>query len=457
MTDVQTSSELLTGWGNAMPSRADVAAVSNDEAAALIGSHGRRGLLVRGLGRSYGDPAQNGGGTVLRLTDEQIDLDDSAGTVTVGGGVSIDVLLREIVPRGFFVPVTAGTRHVTVGGAIASDVHGKNHHVDGSFGNHVRSLRLLIADGSIVHLSPDDRPELFWATIGGMGLTGIILGATIALLPIETSRVRVEATRVPNLDELLAVMEEGDHRYRYSVAWVDLLATGAHLGRSVLGRGDHAAIDELSTRCSADPLAYHAGQRIAVPPVVPPPGVLNRLSVAAFNELWFRKAPRHTVRLETIPTFFHPLDSIGGWNRLYGRQGFLQYQVVIPFGEEVALRRIMERLAEGATASFLTVLKRFGDANPAPLSFPRPGWALALDVPAAPRGLGEMFRELDRVVLDAGGRHYFAKDAHVTPGTVRAGYPRLDEWRVVRNSVDPNHVWQSDLARRLDLLGDHPC
>ena len=328
MTDVQTSSELLTGWGNAMPSRADVAAVSDAEAAALIASHGPRGLLVRGLGRSYGDPAQNGGGTVLRLTDEQIDLDDSAGTVTVGGGVSIDVLLREIVPRGFFVPVTAGTRHVTVGGAIASDVHGKNHHIDGSFGRHVRSLRLLIADGSIVHLSPDNRAELFWATIGGMGLTGIILGATIALLPIETSRVRVEATRIPNLDELLAVMDEGDHRYRYSVAWVDLLATGDHLGRSVLGRGDHAAIDELSTRCAADPLAYHAGQRIAVPPVVPAPGVLNRLSVAAFNELWFRKAPRHTVRLETIPTFFHPLDSIGGWNRLYGRQGFLHARVI---------------------------------------------------------------------------------------------------------------------------------
>ena len=453
MPTVDTTSAVLSGWGKTMPTRSDVATLDNDELPDLVSDPGSRGVLVRGLGRSYGDAAQNGGGTIVHLSDDTIDLDADESTVRVAAGVSIDRLLHEIVPQGFFVPVSPGTRHVTVGGAIASDIHGKNHHTDGSFGNHVRSLRLLLADGSVAGLSPTDRPDLFWATVGGMGLTGIIVEATIALLPIETSRLRVEATRVDDLDTLLSTMEEGDHRYRYSVAWVDVLAKGAHLGRSVLGRGDHASVDDLPKDQAGDPLAYCAPQRLSVPPLIPGPGVINRLSVAAFNELWFRKAPRHSERVESIPTFFHPLDAIGTWNRVYGRRGFVQYQVVIPFGAEDTLRRLIEQFSETATISFLTVLKRFGGANPAPLSFPRPGWTLAVDVPAALPGVADVFRNMDEAVLEAGGRHYFAKDAHISPAIVRATYPRLDEWRTVRNSVDPDGVWQSDLARRLDLCG----
>jgi decaprenylphospho-beta-D-ribofuranose 2-oxidase len=436
-----------------MPSRSDVATLDNHELTDLVSDPGSRGVLVRGLGRSYGDAAQNGGGTIVHLSDATILLDSADGTVRVSAGVSIDRLLREIVPQGFFVPVTAGTRHVTVGGAIASDIHGKNHHRDGSFGNHVRSLRLQLADGSVADISPSERPDLFWATVGGMGLTGIIVDATITLLPIETSRLRVEASRIDDLDTLLTTMEEGDHRYRYSVAWVDVLAKGAHLGRSVLGRGDHATVDELPTGQATDPLAYRAPQRLSVPPLIPGPGVINRLSVAAFNEVWFRKAPRHAERLESIPTFFHPLDAIGTWNRVYGRRGFVQYQVVIPFGAEDTLRRLLEQFSRTATISFLTVLKRFGDANPAPLGFPRPGWTLAVDVPAAIPGVAEVFRDMDEAVLDAGGRHYFAKDAHISPAIVRAGYPRLGEWQAIRDSVDPDGIWQSDLSRRLDLCG----
>jgi decaprenylphospho-beta-D-ribofuranose 2-oxidase len=409
---------------------------------------------VRGLGRSYGDAAQNAGGLVLRLQGaaHQAVLDAARGTVTVPAGVSIDDLLRVIVPRGFFVPVTPGTRFVTIGGAIASDIHGKNHHVEGSFGNHVESLTMLLADGSQVVIGPQQQAELFWATVGGMGLTGVILDATVRLLPIETSRMSVDTSRMPDLDSLLTAMAEGDDDYRYSVAWIDPQAKGRHLGRSVLSRGDHAGLDQLGPKDAIDPLAYGPKQLVSMPPLVPPMGVINHATVAAFNELWFRKAPRHRVgQLQSIAAYFHPLDMVGSWNRIYGAHGMLQYQFVVPFGQEEAMRTVIERLSASGTASFLAVLKRFGPGSQAPLSFPAPGWTLALDVPAATAGLGDMLHGLDRLVLDAGGRHYFAKDAVTTPEAIRRGYPRLAEWKAVRDAVDPLGVWQSDLSRRLGL------
>jgi len=428
-----------------------------DALAAAVKDLPPRGGIARGLGRSYGDSAQNGGGTVLRLHDQVLDaaIDEAAGTVTVPAGVSLDDLLRVAVPRGFFVPVSPGTRFVTVGGAIASDIHGKNHHVEGSFGNHVQRLSLLLADGSVVELGPDRRPELFWATVGGMGLTGVILDATVRLLRIETSRCSVDTTRTPDLDTLLALMDEGDRYYRYSVAWIDLMAKGSRLGRSILTRGDHATTDQLAPRDAVDPLAYDPHQLVAVPPLVPPAGLLNHTTVAAFNELWYRKAPRRRVgQIVSISSYFHILDAIGSWNRLYGRPGFLQYQFVVPFGQETALRTVVERLAGSGTASFLAVLKRFGAANPGPLSFPIPGWTLALDLPAGSRGLASLLHGLDEVVLDAGGRHYLAKDSHTTPAAIRRGYPRLAEWQAVRAAVDPAGVWASDQSRRLRLLDD---
>jgi decaprenylphospho-beta-D-ribofuranose 2-oxidase len=283
----------------------------------------------------------------------------------------------------------------------------------------------------------------------------VILDATVQLLRVETSRIAVDTTRTPDLDTLLTLMDEGDRYHRYSVAWIDLMAKGARLGRSVLTRGDHARLDQLLPRDAVDPLAYGPHQVIAVPPLVPPPGVLNHLSVAAFNEFWFRKAPRRRVgQLMSIPGYFHPLDAVGSWNRLYGRRGFLQYQFVVPFGEEATLRTVVERLAASGTTSFLAVLKRFGAANPGPLSFPIPGWTLALDLPAGASGLAALLHGLDDLVLGAGGRHYLAKDGHMTPDAVRRGYPRLDEWRAIRASVDPAGVWASDQSRRLRLLGD---
>ena len=444
----------FTGWGRTNPTAADTVRVEPEDVPAVIKEAGARGMLVRGLGRSYGDAAQNGGGTLLTLPGrpEAVVLDADRGVVTVGAGVSIDDLLRTIVPRGYFVPVTPGTRFVTIGGAVASDIHGKNHHVDGSIGNHLESIRIVLADGSTETVGPHRRPELFWATVGGMGLTGAMLEATFRLVPIETSRMRVDTTRVADLDELLSTMSDGDERFRYSVAWIDLVAKGRHLGRSVLSRADHATMADLDARAAAAPLAFHPRRVVTVPPLVPRAGVLNHASVAAFNEFWFRKAPRRRAgEVQGIAGFFHPLDMVGSWNRLYGSHGMVQYQFVVPFGAEAAMRTVVERLSASGAASFLAVLKRFGSANAAPLSFPSAGWTLALDLPVS-AGLADLLHGLDRVVLDAGGRHYFAKDAHMTADDVRRGYPRLDEWKAIRDEVDPHRIWQSDLGRRLGLV-----
>jgi decaprenylphospho-beta-D-ribofuranose 2-oxidase len=410
-------------------------------------------VIARGLGRAYGDSAQNGGGSVIRLAPGPIHLDAVNGTVTLGAGVSLDELLRHIVPRGWFVPVTPGTRFVTIGGAIASDIHGKNHHADGSFGAHVSAMTLLMADGSLRAITATQDPELWWATIGGMGLTGIIVDATVSLLPIETSRCLVDTERIRNLDALIERLEATDHDYRYSVAWIDLVARGSSLGRAVLTSGDHATYDELvaaDPSAGEDPLAFAPGSLVTVPNGVP--NVLNRMTVRAFNEVWYRKAPQSHRGIESITGFFHPLDMVGQWNHLYGRSGFLQYQFVVPFEAVDTLRSIVTTVAESGHASFLAVLKRFGRESGGMLSFPTPGWTLTLDLPAGVRGLGELVADLDRRVLDAGGRHYLAKDATATPEVIRAGYPRLEEWLAVRRRCDPQGLWISDQARRLDLV-----
>jgi decaprenylphospho-beta-D-ribofuranose 2-oxidase len=416
-----------------------------------------RGLLARGLGRGYGDCAQNSGGTVVETTDvdaftiHDAPPDADAVPVTAEAGASIDRLLHALVPQGLFVPVTPGTRYVTVGGAIAADIHGKNHHRKGSWCQHVTSMRLQLASGEVVEIGPDRDPDLFWATAGGMGLTGVVLDATFLCPRIGSSRLSVDTDRAPDLDSVLELMAAGDHAYDYSVAWIDLMAGGRSMGRSVLTRGRFATAEEVAPTMGDEPLAYSAGVLAAAPPLVPN-GLLNKLTVRAFNELWYRKAPlRRRDELQTIPTFFHPLDMVGGWNRIYGPSGFLQWQFVVPFGAEATLRRIVEELSASGCTSFLAVLKAFGEADPAPLSFPAPGWTLALDIPAGVPGLGPLLDRLDEMVVAEGGRVYLAKDSRVRSELVPAMYPRLAEWQAVRERVDPDRRIRSDLARRLGL------
>lgn len=452
---------VLTGWGRTAPSATCLArATSDGEAEQLLAGAGAAGLIPRGLGRSYGDAAQCAGGVTVDTTglDRIRSFDEEAGALTVGAGVSLDTVMRTFLPRGWFVPVTPGTRFVTVGGAVAADIHGKNHHVDGSLSGHVSSLVLAAPTGTRV-LRPGSGPadpdaRLFWATAGGLGLTGIIVEATLALLAVRTTSIRVDTERAADLDDVLARMDSGDDRYRYSVAWVDSLARGRRLGRAVLTRGDHAEPEDLSPseRDPSRALAFDPVTRLSAPPSVPG-GLLNRATVRAFNEAWFRRAPRYEEgAIQPLTDFFHPLDLMAGWNRLYGRRGFVQYQLVVPFGAEDTLRLALERTSAAGCASFLTVLKRFG-AGAGPLSFPMPGWTLSLDIPAAMEGLGALLDGLDHSVAGAGGRVYLAKDARLAPELLPAMYPGLAEWRAVRDSVDPDRVLCSDLSRRTGLLG----
>ncbi len=446
--------ETLTGWGRLEPTNAQVCRpLSPGQVASLLREAPPRGVIARGLGRSYNNAAQNDRGMVITTAamNRIGDLDAASGLVTCEAGVSLEQLMVAGLRSGWFVPVSPGTRRVTIGGAIAADVHGKNHHVAGSFARHVHWFDLLLPDGSERRVTPAGDPLLFWATAGGMGLTGVVLRARIQLTRVETSRVRVDTVRAANIDEAMTYLSDTDDRYGYTVAWLDCLASGPSLGRSVITSGDFAQIADLGPKDRNNPLAFRPSARLGAPDIFPS-GLINRYTVAPFNEVWFRKAPRRRDgEIQTISAFFHPLDGVRNWNRVYGPAGFRQYQFVVPFGQEQTVRRAVEKISQARAPSFVTVLKRFGPADDGLLSFPMAGWTLALDFPARTPGLAGLLTWLDEQVVAAGGRVYLAKDSRVSPDALGAMYPRLEEFRKIRADLDPHGLMASDLSRRLGL------
>lgn len=430
----------VAGWGQYPTIEADVRRARRVEDVATAIADGP--VIARGLGRSYGDSSLGERMIDVSDLDAFIDFDDDTGTLICEAGVSLATIISVLLPRGWFLPVTPGTRFVTVGGAIASDVHGKNHHVAGSFADHVDHLTVMVADGSVLTASREENAELFHATCGGMGLTGVILSAVIRMIAIGSTRIDEHLIRTPDLGATLAVLDE-QNEATYSVAWIDLVASGSGLGRSLVMLGEHADGDDLS---------LSPRERVAPFPLDLPAGLLNRHTVSAFNAVYYRRTRaadvHHQVSLEK---FFYPLDKIGDWHRVYGRRGFLQHQLVVPFeGGQDVVREIVDVISGSGLASPLAVLKTMGAANDNLISFPAPGFTLTVDLQVSQEAFSLCDR-LDRLVLEAGGRLYLTKDSRMSPETFRAGYPRLEEFEAVRSKYGAAGVFVSLQSRRLGL------
>ncbi len=434
----------LAGWGRIGPSDALVARPERlaEALRAMTDSDGQR-LIARGAGRSYGDAAQNGDGRVLLTTrlDRLLAFDEAAGELVAEPGVTFADLLDVFLPRGFLAPVTPGTAFATLGGGVAADVHGKNHESAGSLGRHIRWLDLLLPSGELVRISPTERPDLFAATVGGMGLTGIVLAVCLRLQRVPSNAVVLREERISGLDAFLDRLATEGPRAGFSVGWIDALATGSALGRGILELAEPAAqgVDAKPPRQRSVPIDF--------------PGLaLSSWSVRAFNEVYWRRVPlAGRTRTVGFRQFLYPLDAVSGWNRIYGKRGFRQLQCVVPKAEgAAALRRLLETTSRAGRASFLAVLKAMGEEGFGHLSFPMPGYTLALDIPERP-GTAELMRELETITLDHGGRIYLAKDSCLTPEGFARMYPRLDEFRRVLEEVDPEARLSSDLARRLRI------
>jgi decaprenylphospho-beta-D-ribofuranose 2-oxidase len=457
------SERSLYGWGRTASSRCHVVR-PRDYDEVLETLTGPRavadGAIARGAGRSYGDAAQNGGGEVIDTTglDRVLAIDREQMRVTAQAGATIAQLMVSLAAQGLGLPVVPGTRHVTLAGAIASDIHGKNHHRDGGFARHVVSLKLCTPTGELVEVSPVSDPPLFYATLGGMGLTGVVVEATLSVEPLALPWVVADADRTDGLVQTLELLG-GSERHRYSVAWLDLLAGGPRVGRAIISRADvmPAGAPTPSGRRARGGRRFPAALSRRPALVVPnsfPAAALRPASVRAFNALRWRVAPRRERgRPVALAPYFFPLDVLGEWNRLYGPGGLIQYQFVIPSGEEAALEACFELIRARRLPVYLAVFKRFGPAFGGPMSFPLEGWTLAIDMPAIAPGLRAALDELDELVAGCGGRVYLSKDARLRPELLESMYPQLQSFHDTRAGVDPGGVMRSDLARRLGLCG----
>jgi decaprenylphospho-beta-D-ribofuranose 2-oxidase len=454
--------QLLSGWGG-VPTKSCRVAHLTDRAAAtgivngVFSANGLvqanlpgSGLIGRGLGRAYGDSALPADGVVVDCTglDQFIAFDRQSGLLECEAGVSFADIISVFLPQGWFLPTTPGTKFVTVGGAIAADVHGKNHHRVSSFGAFVEWIELMLGDATIVRCSRTNDPDLFFATLGGMGLTGLILSAAFRLVRVETASLRVRYRKTTDLASTLAAFDEGDSECEHSVAWIDCMAGGAALGRSVVMQGSPATRAEIGPRGDPFRLPF---KRVKAVPFTPPISLLSPLTVRAFNSAFYN-LHADSVKVVDIDTFFYPLDAVRHWNRLYGPTGFVQYQAFFPRSTSAdGLPRLLEAVVQSGAASFLAVLKSCGAADGGLLSYLEPGHTLALDIPYHPRATPDLCHQLDRILLDYGGRLYLAKDSLMSAATFRAMYPRADEFLVVKGRVDPTGRFVSAQSRRLGL------
>lgn len=395
-------------------------------------------FLPQGNARSYGDCCMNADGMVVSTHNLKhfISFDSATGIIRCEAGVLLKDILDVVEPQGWFLPVTPGTKYVSLGGAIANDVHGKNHHIAGTFGCHVRAFELLRSDGTRLVCTPEQNVEMFCATIGGLGLTGVMVWAEIQLKKVANSAINMETIKYDNLAEFFQLTAESDADYEYTVAWIDCLATGEHLGRGHFMRGNHAGASQKRPVKRSLPLAV---------PIDPPVSLINAFSLKLFNALYYNRQ-RTKKQFSTVhyDPFFYPLDGVKNWNRVYGPKGFLQYQFVVPVeNSELAIKETLERISAANSGSFLAVLKVFGDRpSPGMLSFPRPGATLALDFPFQGEKTHTLFNQLDEVVVQAGGAIYPAKDAHMKPEHFRQYYPQAEAFKQFKDPNITSSFWQ---------------
>ncbi len=443
-----TAERALSGWGRypVLDCRVETPQTLDGLRQCL----GNGPMIARGAGRSYGDSALNPDLTVsMARFNRMLNFDSETGLLAVEAGVVLGDVISVFLPRGWFVPVSPGTKFVTIGGMVASDVHGKNHHKAGSFGSHVVWLDLLVADGSVVRCSPTENADLFNATVGGMGLTGIILRVAFHLMPVESGWIRQLTVVARDLDAVMTGFEDLKN-WTYSVAWIDCLASGKSLGRSVMHLGEHALYGELDERRRKAPFAT-PDKPLRRFPFDAPSWALNRLTVGTMNALYFQKGQWATdERLIDWDTYFYPLDSILEWNRAYGRRGFIQFQCVVPLKTaRAALGALLTETAATGQGSFLAVLKLFGPQDSL-FSFPMEGYTLALDFPATPKALA-LVERLDRITLDHGGRFYLSKDGRMQKNTFAASDPRERTFRAFREEIGASRQFRSAQSQRLEL------
>lgn len=441
------NNKLLKNWGNYPIVDAHQTFIENESD--FFSSEVPSSIIARGLGRSYGDSSLSLSTYEMRNNNYFLSL-STEGVLECTGGVSLESIINFLSPKGWFLPVTPGTKFVTIGGAIASDVHGKNHHADGVFSDHIISFRIFTGS-KILECSRTNNSELFYASCGGMGLTGVIVTAKLKLLPIQSSFILQTQKRAANFEELMDLFESSENK-KYTVAWIDCLAQGNSLGRGVMISGDHVSKDELvGTKMSHDPLRLQKSLPANIPFYFPS-FVLCSESVYLFNQLYFNKPSSDLDNsFTTFNPFFYPLDFVSNWNKIYGVRGFVQYQFVVPLKtSKAAIQNILEKVSDKGIASFLAVLKLFGEASEGYLSFPMRGYTLALDFPIVD-GLFDFLEELDQVVLKAGGRLYLTKDARMSAQMFYSSYPNIDKFKQVLQNYGCNKYFKSMQSDRLEL------